>query len=214
MQVKSVSQSGEELLNQDSALWDSSDIEQIDLMGVPVAMQPSSYIREKWQNKKVGLISSLQVKALHNGKEIALFLEWADPQEDISRKDNDHFPDGAAVMFPLKDDAPLMTMGSPDQPVNAWHWAADNEDYGSNNVAAGFGTSRVTKGSNIKTAARYQNGHWQLIFLRQLQLPVDTAKQLHPRETVKITYAVWAGSNGERGGLKAFSPMWHELSLS
>ncbi len=35
----------------------------------------------------------------------------------------------------------------------------------------------------------------------------DESKQFNSGDTVKIAFEIWEGSNGERGGLKAFSPL-------
>jgi DMSO reductase family type II enzyme heme b subunit len=214
MKVKSRSIQASELGQPDASVWQTVQAERIALMGIPIGLQPSAFIISNWTDKVVGKIAEVQVSALHNTEVIALRLEWADPNYDTDTDDNDHFPDGAAVLFPLKGDAPLVTMGSVDLPVNAWHWRADRKGEARNNVAAGLGSTRVTSGAQISTSARYHDGHWQLVFLRPLQVAgVDTTIQLTPGQAIKIAFAVWEGSNGERGGLKAFSQEWRELIL-
>ena len=37
--------------------------------------------------------------------------------------------------------------------------------------------------------------------------------QLRVVEPFKVAFAVWEGSNGERGGIKSFSPSWHDVTL-
>ncbi len=214
MQVSPVAAADSDLGHIDSELWRQVRSETIQLLGVPAGMQPSSYIVKKWQDREVGRVKAVEFGALHNGSAIAFRLAWQDPEQDVSRKENESFPDGAAVMFPLKDDAPLVLMGSKEQPVNAWHWRADRPELARNNVAAGLGSSRVTRGSEIRTQARYRDDYWELIFLRELKLPdVSTAVDFSPGQRAKVALAVWEGSNGERGGLKAFSPQWIELTL-
>jgi DMSO reductase family type II enzyme heme b subunit len=214
MKVASRSIKAAELAEPDASIWQTVQDEVVTLIGVPVGLQPSGFIIGDWIDKKFGQTPEVQVRALHNNEVIALRLEWADPSPDLDIDDNDHFPDGAAVLFPFKDDAPIISMGSVEQPVNAWHWRADRKGVARNNVAAGFGSSRVTKGAQITTSARYHNGHWQIIFMRPLQVAgVDTTIQLSPGQATKIAFAVWEGSNGERAGLKAFSVEWHELIL-
>jgi complex iron-sulfur molybdoenzyme family reductase subunit gamma len=98
--------------------------------------------------------------------------------------------------------------------VNAWHWRADRQGEARNNVATGIGSTRVTKGAEIRTSARYRDGHWQLVFLRALRRSgIQGTVQLAPGQTTRIAFAVWEGSNGERGGLKSFSPQWRELRI-
>jgi DMSO reductase family type II enzyme heme b subunit len=214
MQVTLREVAAEDLLRPDAEVWLESKHEQISLTGVPISMQPTAFIVNSWKGKTVGAVASLRFGALHNGEVIALRLEWADPSEDLDIDDNDHFPDGAAVVFPFKDDAPLISMGSPEQPVNAWHWRADRAGEARNNVATGIGSTRVTKGAEIRTSAHYRDGRWRLVFLRSLRRSgIESTVQLAPRQTTQISFAVWEGSNGERGGLKSFSPKWHALSI-
>ena len=214
MQVSLRNLAADELLRPDADVWLHGKTEQIGLTGVPTSIQPTAFIANSWAGKTVGTVTSLLFCALHNGDSIALRLEWADPSEDRGIDDNDRFPDGAAVIFPFKDDAPLISMGSPEQPVNAWHWRADRGGEARNNTAKGIGSTRVTKGALIRTAARYHDGRWQLVFLRALRRNgVDSTIQLAPGQTTQIAFAVWEGSNGERGGLKSFTPQWLELSI-
>ena len=214
MQVTLANVAADELLLPEADVWLQSKTEQIGLSGVPTSMQPTAFIANSWMGKNVGAVTSLRFGALHNGEVIALRLEWADPSEDLRVDDNDRFPDGAAVLFPFEDDAPLLTMGSPEQPVNTWHWRADRQGEARNNTANGVGSTRTTKGAEIRTSARYRNGLWQLIFLRALRRSgVDSTVQLAPGRNTRIAFAIWEGSNGERGGLKSFTPQWHELRI-
>ena len=205
----------EELGKVDAGFWQQLPEQKVPLVGVPVAMQPTSFIVNNWKEQPVGIIESVNVKASHNGEFIAIRLEWADPDEDTTTDDNDRFPDGAAIMFPLKGDAPLVTMGSPEQPVNAWHWRADRPNKANNNIAGGFGTSRVTTETNISASSRHQDGKWQVVFIRKLQSDnTGHAVQFDISQTVNVAFAVWEGSNGERGGLKAFSPQWYTITVA
>lgn len=216
MQVAQQTASNEELGKVDASFWQQIPSQNIPLVGVPIGMQPTSFIRNNWKDQVVGKISNVNVKASHNGEYIAIHMEWADATQNIDTDDNDHFPDGAAIMFPLKGDAPLVTMGSNEKPVNAWHWRADRPNKANNNVAAGFGTSRVTSDINIKTSSRYRNGHWQVVFLRKLQPDNITTNsvQFILGQQLSVAFSVWEGSNGERAGLKAFSPQWHTLTTA
>jgi len=215
MHAKGLSIPASELSRPGSEIWQQAERTRIPLAGVPLSLQPTEFIKNTFRNQPVGTTAELQFSALHNGEVIALRLEWADPDRDTDIDDNDHFPDGAALMFPFKGDAPLVTMGSKEQPVNAWHWRADREGVAHNNIAVGLGTSRVTSGAEISTRANHENARWQVVFLRQLQRQgVDTTVQFSPGQTTRIAFAVWQGSNGERAGLKAFSPGWHEFTLA
>ncbi len=70
-------------------------------------------------------IKSVTARALHNGEEMALMMEWADPTRDESVLSVEDFRDGAAVQFPLAEALPFYCMGQQGGDVNIWHWKAD-----------------------------------------------------------------------------------------
>ncbi|MFN4218877.1 MAG: ethylbenzene dehydrogenase-related protein [Candidatus Bipolaricaulia bacterium] len=72
-----------------------------------------------------GAVKELQVRALHNGRLIALLVEWADPTQDQELAQTDKFGDGVAVQFPVDPKAnPSPFMGDAQNPVNIWQWQA------------------------------------------------------------------------------------------
>ena len=109
----------------DAAVWSGADGASVDLAPTPLALQPSAYLAQTERARPVGRVKQVRVRSLHNGSEIAFHLEWEDSAREDTITDNDAFPDGAALLFPLRKDAPLMTMGSEEKPVAAWHWRAD-----------------------------------------------------------------------------------------
>jgi DMSO reductase family type II enzyme heme b subunit len=215
MLAKKLTVNADELGNPASPVWRKSRAEHVELTGTPLGLQPSPYIAVSRQDKPVGQVTQLRVKSLHNGEEVAFCLEWTDPQRNVEISDNDVFPDGVALLFPLVEDAPLITMGAEEKPVNAWHWRADRPDRARSNVAAGLGTSRVTDESSISTAADYVGDRWRIVFRRPLRVSAaaDEAVQMDVGQTLNVAFAVWEGANGERGGLKSFSPSWHVVTL-
>lgn len=70
-------------------------------------------------------IKELNVRALHNSKEVAFLLEWEDPTDD-SNIDIDKFSDAVALEFPAQvvKEKPHFAMGDKDNPVNIWLWKA------------------------------------------------------------------------------------------
>ncbi len=199
----------------DAAVWSSVAAQEVPLVGTPIGMQPSVYISTGLAQRKVGAVTKVTAKCVHNETELAIRLEWEDANYNVERTDTLEFPDGAAVMFPIGDDAPLMTMGSEAQPVNAWHWRADHPNVGRSNFAAGLGTTEVTDEAQIKTESSYTNKRWSVVIRRALQVPGQEGKvrQFNLGDTTKVAFAVWEGGNSERGGLKAFSPQWYEIIL-
>ncbi len=113
------------LLDPAAALWRKVTAEQVVLGGTPLHKQPSRYVRTAWAGKTVGSVRSLKVQAAHNGKNIAIRLEWLDDSKDLDHGDGATFPDAAGVLFPLNREAELESMGSPEAPVNAWFWRAN-----------------------------------------------------------------------------------------
>ena len=81
----------EELGKVDASFWQQIPAKNIPLVGVPVGMQPTSFIVNNWKDKKVGVTELVNVKASHNGEYIAIHLEWTDPSEDRDTDDNDHY---------------------------------------------------------------------------------------------------------------------------
>jgi DMSO reductase family type II enzyme heme b subunit len=210
---KKVSLDSSEFSKPGASAWGQAQSEVVDLIGVPISMQPSMYIASTMQGREVGKVKKVQVSSMHNGQEIAFRLEWADPDQDNERTDTNVFPDGAALLFPLAEDAPLMTMGAEGQPVNGWHWRADNPHYGRSNIATGLGTTEITDPEAIEASSDYIDGRWSIVFRRSLTNAAEDQRQFALGGTVKVAYAVWEGRNGERAGLKAFSPQWIELTL-
>ncbi len=78
-----------------------------------------------WQGAEAA--ESVTVKAIHNRKEIALLLEWDDPEPAGRFTKHQDYSDGAAIMFPLIPEEPLFTMGAKGEPVNIWHWRMDRQ---------------------------------------------------------------------------------------
>ena len=73
-----------------------------------------------------GSVSQVSVRAAHDGDEIAIRLEWADPVADRGVGVNT-FRDAAAVGFPVGRPTapPSPFMGDLEHPVVIWQWAAD-----------------------------------------------------------------------------------------
>ena len=130
--------------------------------------------------------------------------------------DSNVFPDGCGILMPLAGGNPSIDeMGSKDAPVNAWFWRADDEDVARNVVAQGLGTTESTERSPIRARAKWGQGAWAVVFARALAVPEQKSEtvQLAAGTSVQVAFAVWEGSNGERGGIKSFSKEWRTLTL-
>ena len=87
-------------------------------------------VKPIWQREET--ITHLSIRVVRDAERLSLCLEWRDPSLNILR-DQDLFPDGAAVMFALGQEVPALPMGvqveghKAEAPVNIWHWQADRQ---------------------------------------------------------------------------------------
>ncbi len=199
------------LLNPKAAQWGKVPVEDVQLSGTPLHLQPSRYIRTVWAGKQVGAVRMVNVQAAHNAQCLFFRLSWRDDTKNDSFADGSVFPDAAAVVFPMNGKAPLECDGSPDAPVNFWFWRANKADTGENLISRGLATEQPAAGSKIETRARWENGRWDVVIARPIKAghretaPVSTAK------ANKVGFAVWDGGSQERGSLHAQSREWREL---
>ncbi len=69
----------------------------------------------------------LTVRALHDGKELALLLSWLDTTYDHTAIRVQDFRDAAAVELSLTSDPPFFAMGGKGQFVNIWMWKSERQ---------------------------------------------------------------------------------------
>lgn len=210
-----VSATREELLKLDSPVWKESKEYVLELAATPLANQPSPYIKATRDEKEIGKIQQVKLKALHNGNEVFFRLNWKSETENLKIGDLNVFPDGVAILFPMKDkgDTPIKEMGTKDNPTNAWYWRADFDNKPKNQVAQGLSTSLYTDSSSIVANSAWKNGEWTVVMGRAYVVP-ENAIKLDNGSKKQIGVAAWEGAAGERGGVKAFSKEWRELQLA
>ena len=211
--VKRVAASSQDLLEANGAAWAGLDTIAVDLIPSPVAAAaPVSGLMALRHDH--GKVRRVEARLAHNGQTLSVRLSWRDEQKDDQIQDLDRFTDGAAVMFPLLEDANPITMGDEKQPVNAWLWKADRSEP-FDVIARGYSTSqrRPASSSQLASNAVHRDGEWHLV----LQRPLGSASEEHarfaPGHPAKIAFAVWEGSNAERAGQKAVSGVFLELEL-
>ena len=73
-------------------------------------------------------IEGLMVRALHDGQDLALRLDWIDPTANERAVGTGEFSDAVAVQFSLTPDPPFY-MGGADEhgSVSLWYWRADRQ---------------------------------------------------------------------------------------
>lgn len=214
MRAKRVDVDSKVLLDPTASQWRDVPSEAIAMGPTPAENQNSLYAQVWARERPYGKLASLSVRSAHNGKDIAFLLEWADSSQNLDFLDGKS-PDGAGILFPLKGDAPLLTMGSESQPVNAWFWRADFGEAGENLTASGLGTVERAGDGLIATGSKWEGGNWRVVLARPLALDrqAEQAVQIGAGKSVKVAFVVWDGGLGERAGLKSFSKQWLELEL-
>ena len=186
-----------------AAVWSSA----------PMATFPMSP-QVHWPTRNLeATVKGMIVRGLHDGTNVAILLEYADPTEDPD--------DAAAIQFMVGDKKAHFAHGQPmaqveGGPVNIWYWK-NKDSKGVDMNAKGFGTLKIQDHQDVKAKGAYANGRWKVVFSR----PLDTG---HPEEDTQITtagfinigFAAWDGkkdpSSGElkeKGSQKAVSSWWY-----
>ena len=80
-----------------------------------------------WRDDAVGTI---KVQAVHDGRDIALRLEWEDPTADTHSGKTEAFKDAAAMELVAGGSEPFLGMGGTSTPVDLWMWDADRGQSG------------------------------------------------------------------------------------
>jgi DMSO reductase family type II enzyme heme b subunit len=191
------------------------------LSGTPSALQPTAAVRAEFPEGSIGAIKQVSVAIAHTGGELAFRLEWndtsaesgADGQEDVV------FPDGAAILLPVRPGAPLMTMGAPGQPVNAWYWRADENGVGRHVTAQGLGTTETIDRESVKCRGIHRQGGWVVVIGRRMRVKgSQLVAQIDVGAKTAFSVAIWEGGHRERAGIKSFAlgalEGWHALTLN
>ena len=200
------------LLDPNASVWNQAEATTLSLQPTPVGMQPSEYITSTVKQSEVGAIGQVEVRALTNGTRLFFRLSWNDPTQNADSDEADRFADGAAILFPFLDDAPIVTMGNEGQPVNQWHWRADFSTP-FNVTTAGLGTTYRTPESFVEAQAHWANERWAVVLARPLETSdPDNHVPFSADRPLKAAFCVWDGEGQERAGLKSYTPSWTEFT--
>lgn len=166
-----------------------------------------------WQNRiQEVTVKDVKVRALHDGSQIAVLLEYEDPTEDPD--------DAAALEFMVGDKKAHFAHGQPmlqveGGPVNIWYWK-NKEDKAVDMNAKGFGTLKAQEHQDVKAKGAYANGTWKVVFSRALSTEhPEEDTQINPGEFINIAFAIWDGKKTasgelqEKGSQKAVSSWWY-----
>lgn len=214
---KSVSKSKKELLDSRNAFWKGSTMIKVETAATPLANQPSPYIKGVYDESKIGAVKELRLSTFHNKEDIFFYFEWTSNKANRQIEDINVFPDGLGILFPFGDieKTQIKEMGSKEYPTNSWYWRPDFKEKPKNQVAHGLSTSLYTENSSIQSHSSWDKATWCLVITRPLKVSGqgEETVELALGGRIGIGFAVWEGSNGERGGVKAFSKEWRELVI-
>jgi DMSO reductase family type II enzyme heme b subunit len=170
-----------------AAVWSSS---------LPATFPMSPQVH--WQNRiQEATVKDLSVRALHDGTQVAVLLEYADPSEDPD--------DAAALEFMVGDKKAHFAHGQPmlqveGGPVNIWYWK-NKDGKGVDMNAKGFGTLKVQTHQDVKAKGIYANGTWKVVFTRPLTTEhPDEDTQIVPGGFINVAFAVWDGKKDPTSG--------------
>lgn len=202
MKVIESSESAESLEDPQGKAWEGLAGETLELAPAPTDGQPSRYVSAAYGDNGPQGAAQVAVTAVRSKDgSLLLRLEWADDDADLEYGGRG-FPDGAAVMFPAGEDAPLSEMGSPEQPVGLWYWRPDLKGECEVLGATGLGTVERGPTNGVSAKSRHADGRWSVVF--------RAASGATP---AKVAFAVWEGGAGQRGGLKSVTDVWQDLEV-
>jgi DMSO reductase family type II enzyme heme b subunit len=198
------------LLLPEAEAWDRAKPVVVRVEPTPLDRLPSAYVRTAWEERPRGTVREVRVRALANGDAFAVRLDWAALRPSRLISDVNVYPDGCAVVFPADGvAADFATMGSPEQPVRAWHWRAGTDEPFVV-TATGIGTTERASEHPVRVQATWTEGRWHVV----LAGPVAAeGVPLRGRFVLPVAFAVWSGAARERAGLKSISPQPCELRL-
>ncbi len=114
-----------------------------------------------WQ-KRIGSVTvkSLKVRGVHNNKQIAFLLEYADPTQDPA--------DAAALEFMVGDKKAHFAHGQPmaqveGGPVNIWYWRNDTPG-AADMTAKGFGTLKKEAQQDVQAKGVWKDEKTKIKF--------------------------------------------------
>ena len=155
-------------------------------------------------------IQEIWVRALHNGSELALRLEWNDRFADQGQS-----PDSLAIEFPAEllenDERPYFVFGEPGKPVNLWVWDAGSNAF-EEQSSEGVGSRVALPSQGLTGQVGYEAGQYTLVVARSLVTTDPTDLQIPQGEFVPIAFAAWDGSSGEQAESGAIGT-WQAIYL-
>lgn len=192
-----------------AGVWQEVGNTSLELVPAPLGLQPNDYIIVSWEGRPYGEVSAINASAVHDGKRLAVRLNWQKARPDTGAGEG--FADSVALAFPVRGEPLITEMGTPDAPIHALQWVARKNEIRSV-IAKGIGTSNEGATMEETVNAGWSQGAWSVVLQRNLAGSGEVAN-LAPGVQTKIGFAVWDGGNQERAGIKAVSADWTEFEL-
>ncbi len=172
------------------------------LIAAPTAIQPGGYVNKAYADRvQPKLATAVLETDFARGRGYKITLGWqCDSAVNDIRQDTNLFPDACALLVPVNENSPWITMGDEHNPVEGVLWRADkSEPY--KIEAHGLGSVvRSSAPQGWAISADWKNKSWQVSFT----LPQWAALE----KWQKLAVAVWLGGEKERAGLKSISQGW------
>jgi len=179
-----------------SPLWDQAP-------EVEFAMSPQVH----WDPRIFNVtVKAIKIRALQNGRQIAVRLEYADPTQNPKDAVAVEFPVGEKkAHFAHAQEMPQVEGGE----VNIWYKRA-SDDQPTDMNAHGFKTLKAQDqpDQNITGKSVWKDGVWRVTMVRPLDDSGVDDVQFKPGKFVQIAFAAWDETNREQGAMKAVTSWW------
>lgn len=150
------------------------------------------------------------------------YNSYVAPDEMVQRKLK-LYRDSIALQFPVKPPQgttkPHFLRGNGSNPVQLWHWRADQDVPGKRAVIESIarGWQQVPKAQpddkqQISGKAVWNQGRWRLVMTRPLITEDRNDVQFVKGRFIPLAVNAWDGSNGEHGLIMSLSS-WHYILL-
>jgi mono/diheme cytochrome c family protein len=216
--------------NPNSKEWQDAQASFIPL-GAQLQAKPKSYFPT---------VRNLTIRAIHNKKEVALYIQWDDPSldprlkeftgvkespapplpEHMQGKDPEEpqeavtpeYPDAIAVQFPIKLEGqkPYFLNGDAEHPVNLWKWTTSSNK-ATEAHANGLESWSKEEEEGVTAKGSFSYGKYSVIMKRDFKVDDDDI-QFQTGRPIPIAFNVWDGYQEETGNKKAISS-WFTLWL-
>jgi DMSO reductase family type II enzyme heme b subunit len=185
-------------------------------------------------------VRNLKIRAIHNKKEVALYIQWDDPSLDPRLKEftdvkespapplpehmqgkdpkepqeavTPEYPDAIAVQFPIKLEGqiPYFLNGDAEHPVRIWKWTTSSNK-ATETHATGLENWSKEKEEEVTAKGSFSYGKYSVIMKRAFKVNDDDI-QFQTGRPIPIAFNIWDGYQEETGNKKSISS-WFTLWL-